>query len=357
MNGRIYDPKLGRMLQADPFIQSPTNSQSLNRYSYVLNNPLSYTDPSGYFSFSRFVKKWWRVAVAAVVSVVTYGAASTWAAGWALASGYSASAAGFIGAAVGGAAAGFVSGAIITGSLQGALSGAFIGAVTAGIAERFAQYGYGRSTVHGITEKLRPSSNTVEHLYGSGGSVQSISTEDYLQAVENGRGKFRKGQLSQIEESFSESKLLVSRKIHALESSGSASRAESRSLIDLFGEDTLETRNIVLRHSKSVLKEMNAFYSSQFVQANGFCGNAIACVYGTNKYIFLEDAFFNSEFLAASNSTQASVIAHEFSHLANSVHTSRWASSLIGARAIARSSVEAARSDALNYEMYWLGAH
>ncbi|WP_462165002.1 RHS repeat domain-containing protein [Pseudoalteromonas xiamenensis] len=49
MNGRIYDPTLGRFLQADPHIQAPKNSQSYNRYSYVLNNPLSYTDPSGYF--------------------------------------------------------------------------------------------------------------------------------------------------------------------------------------------------------------------------------------------------------------------------------------------------------------------
>ena len=49
MNGRSYDPVLGRFLQADPFVQAPKNSQSLNRYSYVLNNPLSYTDPSGYF--------------------------------------------------------------------------------------------------------------------------------------------------------------------------------------------------------------------------------------------------------------------------------------------------------------------
>jgi len=53
MNGRIYDPTLGRFLQADPFIQFPKNSQSYNRYSYVLNNPMSFTDPSGYFlSFS-----------------------------------------------------------------------------------------------------------------------------------------------------------------------------------------------------------------------------------------------------------------------------------------------------------------
>jgi RHS repeat-associated protein len=35
MNGRIYDPTLGRFLQADPFIQAPKNSQSYNRYAYV----------------------------------------------------------------------------------------------------------------------------------------------------------------------------------------------------------------------------------------------------------------------------------------------------------------------------------
>jgi len=54
MNGRIYDPTLGRFLQADQHIQAPNNSQNYNRYSYVLNNPLSYTDPSGYF----FKKLW-----------------------------------------------------------------------------------------------------------------------------------------------------------------------------------------------------------------------------------------------------------------------------------------------------------
>ena len=48
MNGRVYDPILGRFLSADPIIQSPGNSQSLNRYSYLMNNPLSGTDPTGY---------------------------------------------------------------------------------------------------------------------------------------------------------------------------------------------------------------------------------------------------------------------------------------------------------------------
>ena len=47
MNGRIYDPILGRMLSPDRFVQSPGYSQSYNRYSYCWNNPLRYTDPSG----------------------------------------------------------------------------------------------------------------------------------------------------------------------------------------------------------------------------------------------------------------------------------------------------------------------
>ncbi len=49
MNGRLYDPALGRFLRADPFVQFPANLQSHNRYSYALNNPLAHTDPSGHF--------------------------------------------------------------------------------------------------------------------------------------------------------------------------------------------------------------------------------------------------------------------------------------------------------------------
>ena len=49
MNARIYDPALGRFLSADSIIQFEGDLQSYNRYSYVLNNPLKYTDPSGNF--------------------------------------------------------------------------------------------------------------------------------------------------------------------------------------------------------------------------------------------------------------------------------------------------------------------
>jgi hypothetical protein len=52
MNGRVYDPVIGRFLSPDPFVQAPYSSQSYNRYSYVWNNPLSMVDPSGYAGLS-----------------------------------------------------------------------------------------------------------------------------------------------------------------------------------------------------------------------------------------------------------------------------------------------------------------
>jgi RHS repeat-associated protein len=55
MNGRIYDPLIGRFMSADPFIQAPSMLQSYNRYSYVMNNPLNLTDPSGYFSWRKLI--------------------------------------------------------------------------------------------------------------------------------------------------------------------------------------------------------------------------------------------------------------------------------------------------------------
>ncbi|XOV78014.1 MAG: RHS repeat domain-containing protein [Aestuariibacter sp.] len=50
MNGRVYDYNVGRFMSVDPVIQSPTNSQSINPYSYIMNNPLSGTDPTGYIA-------------------------------------------------------------------------------------------------------------------------------------------------------------------------------------------------------------------------------------------------------------------------------------------------------------------
>ena len=47
MNGRLYDPLLGRFLSPDPIVANPADGQQWNLYSYAGNSPLSYVDPSG----------------------------------------------------------------------------------------------------------------------------------------------------------------------------------------------------------------------------------------------------------------------------------------------------------------------
>ncbi len=134
MNGRMYDPELGRFIQADPMIQDPYNTQSLNRYSYVLNNPLTSTDPSGYFSWSETL----RVVAAVVITVYTGGLAST------------AVAAGNVGTAVAiSAVGGAASGAIQSGTLKGALIGAFSGVVFSSIGVSDLSYSQ-RVLAHGV---------------------------------------------------------------------------------------------------------------------------------------------------------------------------------------------------------------
>ncbi|WP_340199036.1 FG-GAP-like repeat-containing protein [Ascidiimonas sp. W6] len=64
MNGRLYDPVLHRFIQPDNFVQNPYNTQNFNRYGYVLNNPLMYTDPSGEFF-------WVAVIIGAVIGGIS----------------------------------------------------------------------------------------------------------------------------------------------------------------------------------------------------------------------------------------------------------------------------------------------
>jgi len=85
MNARLYDPTIARFMSADSIIPYMYDTQSFNRYSYVRNNPLNYTDPSGHWSLSSIWKKavnWvkdnWKtivtVIVAVAISTVTFGA-------------------------------------------------------------------------------------------------------------------------------------------------------------------------------------------------------------------------------------------------------------------------------------------
>jgi RHS repeat-associated protein len=75
MNGRVYDPHLGRFLSADPIIQTISLSQALNPFSYVMNNPLTLIDPSGYswlsslfHSIGHFLKKWGGLIIGVVLA-------------------------------------------------------------------------------------------------------------------------------------------------------------------------------------------------------------------------------------------------------------------------------------------------
>jgi hypothetical protein len=68
MDGRLYDPVLRSFLMPDNFIQQPDNTQNYNPYTYVLNNPLMYTDPGG----EGFISLGIAMLIGAVVSVTTY---------------------------------------------------------------------------------------------------------------------------------------------------------------------------------------------------------------------------------------------------------------------------------------------
>jgi RHS repeat-associated protein len=70
MQGRLYDPLVCRFLSPDPYIQSPENSQSYNRYAYCLNNPLMYKDPNG--------ELFWFIAGAIIGAYIGGSAANHW---------------------------------------------------------------------------------------------------------------------------------------------------------------------------------------------------------------------------------------------------------------------------------------
>jgi len=74
MNGRCYDPLLGRFLSTDNYVQEPSNSQNFNRYSYCLNNPLKYTDPSGEIAW--LVPIFAGAMIGSALSALTYSAST-----------------------------------------------------------------------------------------------------------------------------------------------------------------------------------------------------------------------------------------------------------------------------------------
>jgi hypothetical protein len=191
MNGRLYDPELGRMLSPDPYVQVPEYSQNFNRYSYVLNNPLNLTDPTGFNWVTNlfFPAKWmlqnWRtvlvIAVAFALSLCIPGIGMALL-GSTLA-GTTAFGAGALTVTWGSIAAGAAIGAI-TGGLSAALNGGNMGDVLRG------------AVVGGISGALTAG------MHGAGGSLVGKAANIAGHGVIGGAsnvalgGKFQDGFLS-----------------------------------------------------------------------------------------------------------------------------------------------------------------
>lgn len=61
LRARYYDPGLGRFMSGDPFAGFAASPLSLNRYSYIGNNPATWSAPSGLTPTSKTVRdvSWW----------------------------------------------------------------------------------------------------------------------------------------------------------------------------------------------------------------------------------------------------------------------------------------------------------
>lgn len=119
MGGRVYDPRIARFLSADPLVQAPELSQSFNRYSYVMNNPMNYVDPSGYSWLSDNWRTIASIAISFYMPGILTGAFET------------------MSAVTAKVLTGMTAGAVQTGSLKGALQGGFSAAMFAGIGGHF----------------------------------------------------------------------------------------------------------------------------------------------------------------------------------------------------------------------------
>jgi len=185
MNGRVYDPVLGRFLSADSYVQDAGDSQSYNRYSYVSNNPLNSTDPSGHTKCKEILPTIIAVVVTAVVIVCTAGAGAPAAAGFWSQLGYGLANMTLTAAMEAGAAGGFASGfsgSMLNGGsvgdafragVTGAAWGAASGAVAYGVGQYFDSMYPTGTAGSDMTDPLIEGGRALAHGVSQGGLVEA----------------------------------------------------------------------------------------------------------------------------------------------------------------------------------------
>ncbi len=205
MNGRIYDPIIGRFLSPDPIVKGGFNLQAHNRYSYVLNNPLVNVDPSGQIwkrirkffkrtarAIGRFFKRYGAIILGAIAGFVTGG----WALAIAPLSWGAVSTAVFVGA-VSGFASGFT-GALASGQgLKAALKAGLTGSVVSGVLA-----GIQAALVKWIYEKFTPLDKMQAEIYRVRGR-QLDKTPLSFSEIRGKSGKiFVNGQSNELQKAF-----------------------------------------------------------------------------------------------------------------------------------------------------------
>lgn len=171
MNGRIFDPTLGRFLQPDPFVQEPGNLQNYDRFMYCFGNPGTCTDPTGYFSLKKLVKLVVVVVVAIYAPYLLEFVAVSSGASAGLFVAATCSATGSV-TLLGAASAGFFSGAVAGGSFKSGVQGAFSAALFFGAGELISSGGVsGAGGVAGSTV------SNIEQvaIHGVAGCISSVS--------------------------------------------------------------------------------------------------------------------------------------------------------------------------------------
>ena len=223
MNGRIYDPRLGRFLQADSVMEDIFDPQALNSYSYVRNNPMNATDPTGHW---RAKEQGILRQVAAIVITIATGVnvqgilakaavAKTTAAAAALTTQAAAV------AAVGGALSGGVASGTLKGALLGALGGFTfhqIGISSLGSTERVFAHALAGGTLEvlgggkfghgfvsaGLSKALSPLADTGDVFSDGlvnaaiGGTVSEITGGDFGNGAVMAATQYAFNQLSQF---------------------------------------------------------------------------------------------------------------------------------------------------------------